>query len=231
MEIVIASKNAISASGMQAALHGFCRDSNFLIVGDLSQLMSVLKTVTPDVVLLDCDLAASVGETIIEIQYHADGTSIILLCNPEYFESTASFLRTGASACVSKECTILELGLAVQSSCCGAMWIGKNIAPDKCARESFNLVQDDIEAHGAFNLSARELQVLELLCSGLTNREIAHRMQLGFETVKTYVSRIFHKLNVNNRSKALTVAIQQGIVRSTDNESVLIVDDEFLAQC
>ena len=66
--------------------------------------------------------------------------------------------------------------------------------------------------HPASELSAREIEVLELVVAGLSNKQIAWRLQIADTTAKNHVKNILAKLNVQDRTQAATAAIQRGIV-------------------
>jgi len=66
--------------------------------------------------------------------------------------------------------------------------------------------------HPASGLSAREIEVLELVVAGLSNKQIAWRLQIADTTAKNHVKNILAKLHVQDRTQAATAAIQRGIV-------------------
>ena len=65
---------------------------------------------------------------------------------------------------------------------------------------------------GQSGLSAREIEILELIAKGLRNKEIAGALGIGQETVQTHIKRLFVKLHVSDRTAAVTVALSRGIV-------------------
>jgi two-component system, NarL family, response regulator LiaR len=71
-------------------------------------------------------------------------------------------------------------------------------------------------AGGARGLSAREVQVLALIAEGLTNQEIADRVFVSINSVKTYIRSAYRKIGVNSRSQAAVWSLQHGIIRPRD---------------
>jgi DNA-binding NarL/FixJ family response regulator len=71
-----------------------------------------------------------------------------------------------------------------------------------------------MRAPAADNLTPREIEVLGAVSQGLTNAEIGRRLFIGEATVKTHLLRVFTKLGVDDRTAAVTVAMQRGILRS-----------------
>ncbi|MBV9281107.1 MAG: hypothetical protein JOZ41_13580 [Chloroflexi bacterium] len=85
-------------------------------------------------------------------------------------------------------------------------------------RPLVNAVQaSESEPGTTFGLSARELEVLDLLAQGLSNQEIADRLVLSPRTVHHHVSHIFDKMGVNGRVDAVRLAIRQGLVRDSSS--------------
>ena len=87
------------------------------------------------------------------------------------------------------------------------------IQPDIAARVLDRLAQLSRQAVASEGLSDRELEVLLLMATGAANKEIAVSLSIGENTVKTHVANIFHKLSVNDRTEAVTLAVQKGIIK------------------
>jgi DNA-binding NarL/FixJ family response regulator len=84
--------------------------------------------------------------------------------------------------------------------------------------ENFLTAEDWVNLGAATKLTARELEVAHLLFAGKTRAEVARRLQLGVETVRVYIDRLFKKLGVRNlRGMILRIARIQQAVRSTSN--------------
>lgn len=66
--------------------------------------------------------------------------------------------------------------------------------------------------HAEFGLSRREYELVVLVCEGLINKEIAHRMGITEGTAKMYLSNVFHRVGVSNRSRLILWALQRGVV-------------------
>ena len=82
------------------------------------------------------------------------------------------------------------------------------LAPQVAAR-----VLDQVRGADPTALTRREVEVLQLVAAGRRNREIAHQLHLGEATVKSHMLHIFDKLGVDDRTHAVTVALERGILR------------------
>jgi DNA-binding NarL/FixJ family response regulator len=109
-------------------------------------------------------------------------------------------LKAGARAYILKGYVHRELLETIR-----AVHAGKKRIPAEVAAELAGHAADD-------DLTARELEVLRLIASGNANKEIAHRLSIGEETVKSHVTKILEKLDANDRTHAVTIALKRGII-------------------
>ena len=158
-----------------------------------------------DVALVDIDLGADLDGS--------DATRRILAAQPTVrviaftaFDSDADIVRmteAGASGYVLKDVKPTALYNAIRKAASGTQAMADPIA----AR------LHDRQRQPAESLTPRELAVLELAASGLSNRELARSLQVSEATVKTHLHHVFTKLQVENRQAAIAAAVKQGLVR------------------
>lgn len=99
------------------------------------------------------------------------------------------------------------------------IWLALNLAKPKTvvvektvyAEIAADFVRDE-HAVAAFGLSKREIEVLELMASGLSNGEIAERLFVSLNTIKTHTSKVFEKMEVSRRTQAVELAKRKGII-------------------
>ncbi len=173
--------------------------------GDPEEAAALSATEQIEVALVDLDL----GEG------KADGvavTRMILAARPTTrviaftaFDSDADIVRmieAGAIGYLLKDSRPQALYRAIRSAAAGVPAISEPIAARLHGREQ----RDD-------TLTARELAVLELAASGLSNRDLARKLHISEATVKTHLHHAFTKLRAENRQSAIAIAIKQGLVR------------------
>jgi DNA-binding NarL/FixJ family response regulator len=155
----------------------------------------------PDVTLIDLRMDAMGGvEAIKEIRKQFPFSKFIALTTYEGDEDIYRAVKAGVQGYLLKGMPfeiVLEAIRAVHS---GLRRIPPNIANRLAERETID------------ELTKRELEVLKLIVKGKTNKEIATDLGLTENTVKAYISSIFDKLRVNDRTQAATTAIERGIV-------------------
>lgn len=114
----------------------------------------------------------------------------------------SSALRTGIRGVIPADATPAEIEAAVQ-----AVHAGLIVTAPEFVQESEPASADLVDP-----LSERELEVLDLLAEGLSNKLIAHRLNISEHTVKTHVASIFGKLGASSRTEAVSQAIRRGLV-------------------
>jgi DNA-binding NarL/FixJ family response regulator len=126
--------------------------------------------------------------------------SVVILSNFEFDEEIYRAVEAGAMAYLGKDTSRDEIIAAIK-----AVHAGKTHFPKRIQER----LEDRKQRHG---LSAREVEILELLSRGLTNKTIGQALGISKFTVRNHVNRILEKLEVCDRTEATTVAIGQGIL-------------------
>lgn len=166
------------------------------------EAVDAARTREPDVILMDLRMPGIDG---------ARATALVLAERPQSrvvvlttYDNDADILRAveaGAIGYILKDATREELILAVRTAADG----GTPLAPSVAAKLVSRL-------HSPTALSPREVEVLRLVRTGSTNAEIGRALYISEATVKTHLLRAFAKLGVSDRTAAVTVALERGIL-------------------
>jgi len=155
----------------------------------------------PDVTLMDLQLPVLSGlEAIRRIRAADAQAKIIVLTTHQGDESIHQALAAGAATYLLKESVLDDLAAVVRAVHKGAKPLHEDVQRILASRAD----------HAP--LSARELEVLGLIAQGLTNRQIAHSLGVKEETIKMHVRNIMDKLQVQDRTEAVTLAHRRGII-------------------
>ena len=167
----------------------------------------------PDVVLMDIRMPVLDGVAATQqIRQRWPGSKIIILTTFDDDTYVFDGLRAGALGYLLKDVSAPELAQAIRTVNAGGALIEPSIARKVLAEFSRQAIPSgsslgqnvEIEA-----LSERELEILRLAAQGLTNRQIAERLYLAEGTVKNYVSAVFQKMGVQDRTQAVLLAQQK----------------------
>ncbi|MDP8969000.1 MAG: response regulator transcription factor [Actinomycetota bacterium] len=172
---------------------------------DGAEAVALAARLQPDVVLMDLRMPKVDGVTAAATlrQRHPDLHVLVLTT----YETDADILRAveaGATGYLLKDASRDELLEAVHAAAAGRSVLAPRVASRLMARLRSPL-------DGA--LSAREIEVLALVARGQTNKEIARALHVSQATVKTHLLHLFAKLGVDDRTAAVTTALERGILR------------------
>lgn len=163
----------------------------------------------PDLIFMDIGLPDVDGILATKTIKAAIPTKVIMVTSHDSEESVLAGLAAGADAYCLSGITMKQLQTAVESVLGGAVWLDPGVA-----RYVIQTIQwrAPSRTEDPFKLSAREYEVLALLVEGLSNQEMADKLYLSCETVKTHMSHLMEKLRVSDRTQAAVKAVQQGLI-------------------
>lgn len=201
IRILAVDDHAVLRDGIKALV---APEPDMEMVGEAEngvEAVDAFRRLRPDVVLMDLQMPVMGGiESIKEILAETPGARIIVLTTYEGDVQAMRALKVGARAFLLKSSLRKELLDAIR-----LVHAGRRYVPAEIAQE--------IAIHAAEEpLSAREIAILELVASGKANKTIATNLSLSEDTVKAHLRNIFSKLDVNDRTQAVTVAIRRGII-------------------
>jgi DNA-binding NarL/FixJ family response regulator len=222
VRIVVADDHQVVRAGFAGLLD---TQDDFTVVGtaaDGAEAISVCRDQRPDVVLMDVRMPGMDGiEATRQLAGSGAGAPrVLMLTTFDLDEYVYDALRAGASGFLLKDVTAERLFDAVRVIAAGDALL----APAVTRRliSEFALRPEPTTpspaAPGLAVLTPRETQVLRLVAEGLSNAEIATRLVVTDETVKTHVSRVLSKLGLRDRTQAVVAAYESGLVvpRSPD---------------
>jgi NarL family two-component system response regulator LiaR len=221
IEIFIAEDNEIIRVGLRLTLSDV---EDFKVVGEAEDGITTVEKVIalkPTIVLMDIGLPGLDGITATaQIKSQSPSTHVMILTSHDNDEDVFAAIRAGADAYLLKEVTSANLVSAVRAVANGVVWLDPGVAQRVLRASIANAPKavNTAEAKNSKNyanatpLSQRELDVLTLVVEGNSNQEIADRLILSVETVKTHMRHIMEKLSVSDRTQAAVKAMREGLV-------------------
>ncbi|HSJ99738.1 MAG TPA: response regulator transcription factor [Kofleriaceae bacterium] len=174
------------------------------VVGDagtVEETIAMIRDAKPDVLVIDTTLRDHTGfDVLAQIRQLETGPVVVLAphTEPGY---AARAIAAGAHGYVSKSESPERLLEAIRAVSRGEQFLPHNVA---------EMVA--MGGHPASSLTARELQVMEMLARGMTNREIAHDLDISIKTVDTHRGHVLKKLGLRNNSELTRFAVKHGYV-------------------
>ncbi|MEA5617983.1 response regulator transcription factor [Cronbergia sp. UHCC 0137] len=162
----------------------------------------------PDLVVMDIGLPRLDGIAATQqIKAALPKTHVVMLTSHQRSTEIIAALSSGADAYCIKGASIERLLSAIAAAVDGATYLDPQIA-----RSVIDNLKPPTNSENNVNLSSRELEVLKLIVEGLSNPEIAKKLYLSPNTVKTHVRGVMNKLSVDDRVQAAVVALRSGLV-------------------
>ncbi len=207
LRILIADDHQIVRRGLRMTIEA---EKDMQVVADAengSQVLSLIKKHKPDVVLMDMQMPKMDGvEALKQLRVEFPALPVLILTTFSDDAHVYSALRAGASGFLLKEMNGDDLVSAIRGAAQGQPQLHPDIARRLMARAP--MPDDPFES-----LTERERDILKLIAKSMSNKEIASQLFLTEMTVKGYVSDLFAKLGVNDRTQAALMAVRFGLVK------------------
>lgn len=216
IRVLIADDHAITRLGLESALSAF---DELSIVGNAkngTEAIECCATLAPHVVLMDVRMPELNGiDSTRAIKESYESIRILMLTEADHEEEVFASFAAGADGYCLKRAPADQLRTAIKSVHNGVGWIDPAVAKQvllaiaATATQNVPAVQPKLLK---FGLSSRELEVLQCIVDGCANNEIANKLVISTETVKTHVRHIMDKLSVSDRTQACVKALREGIL-------------------
>ena len=181
------------------------------LAGDGAEAVDMVKKHQPDVVLMDLNMPGVNGiQATRKIHEQFPEVRVLALTTYDADEWVFDAIRAGASGYLLKGTPRAGLIKAIEGTAAGQTYVDPNVASKLFTHVAGTTVVHDSTV--AESLSPREREILRLLANGRSNTDIAAELFLSEGTVRNYVSGIFTKLGVTDRTQAAVIALRHGLV-------------------
>jgi DNA-binding NarL/FixJ family response regulator len=209
IRILVADDHPVVRDGLVAILS---TQPDFEVVGEAEtglQVIQQVATVKPDVLLLDLEMPGLDGlQTLEQLREANAAVRAIVFTAFDTDERILGAVQAGAQGYLLKGAPREELFNAVRVVHAGGSLLQPVVA-SKLLRQVSHRHANEAQLE---SLTPREMEVLDLLAQGFQNKEIAAKLVISERTVKFHVSSIMGKLEAGNRTEAVTIAAQQGLI-------------------
>jgi DNA-binding NarL/FixJ family response regulator len=218
--IVIVDTHTLFRRGVRNILE---LEPDMTVVGEAGsgrEAIAVVEELTPDVVLMDLTLPAPNGiETTQRIKRELPHTGVIVLAGGDDEEQLFDAIKAGAAAYVLKDIDPSDLVAIIRRVRAGEYLINDKVfsrpaVASRVLKEFRELAVYGSDAQPIFApLSPREVEILDNIAQGMTNKQVAYTLGISEQTVKNHMSSILRKLSVNDRTQAVVYAMRQGWIK------------------
>ncbi len=205
IRLLIADDHPVVRTGLEGMLSS---QLDFEVVGEAAngrQAIEMAERLHPGVVLMDLRMPELDGvQATRDIRRRLPSVQVLVLTTYDSDADILPAIEAGATGYLLKDAPREELFRAIHAAARGESFLTPSVAAK---------LMDRMRGPAEEALSAREIQVLTLISQGASNKEIGRQLHISEATVKSHLIHIFQKLGVNDRTQAVTVAVQRGIVR------------------
>ncbi len=201
IRIMVADDHPVVREGLAALIN---RQPGMEVIAearDGAEAVEIFHKAHPDITMVDLRMPKMDGiQVIAKIREQTPDARVIMISTFDGDENIYQSLRAGAKGYLRKDADSETLVECIQAVNQGQSWVQPAVAQRLADRVSET------------ELSPRELQVLQLMVNGRTNKEIGNSLDIGEGTVKIHVNHVLKKLGVKGRTEAINIALKRGIV-------------------
>jgi len=227
ISILIVDDHPFFRQGLREVLNA---EPDLVVVGEASdgeEALRVARELSPRIVLMDVNIPSMNGLQVARrLRHEVPLARAVILTGYDDDEQVFHAMRAGAHAYFPKDVMPQKLVEAVREVNAGRYVINDVTMDDaKLApwllkqTERFGIVEGELGDEAFVPLSPREMEILQHITRGLSNKEIAHQLGISHQTVKNHMTSILRKLNVEDRTQAAVYALRRGWVRLQDTQT------------
>ena len=210
IKVMIADDHILMREGIKQLLEFDGKIEVIAEANDGEECLEKLKTVKPEVLLLDINMPKKNGiEVLKSIRNQNLKVKVLILTVHNEIEYLLKAVDIGVDGYILKDSESAELKRAIMTVLEGESYIQSSLIPALNSR----LIARDVDKEKIDSLTKRELEVLVQVANGIFNKEIANTLNISERTVKNHLSNIFRKIEVSDRTQAAVFAIKNDIIK------------------
>jgi DNA-binding NarL/FixJ family response regulator len=213
IRILIADNSVIIRRGLQAILTGI---EDFILVGECAEKAELREQIIlkhPDLIITDTHAITLNAEDIRAILKLNKKIKFLSITGPLYKSEFKKMLEAGVTSCLLKECDRDEIIEAIIKTNSGEQFLCGKIAEILTSDKPFRTSEElrSVSCAG-FGITEREMEIVQLIAEGLSNKQIADKLFLSTHTVNTHRKNIMSKLGVNNTAGVVMFAVKNRLL-------------------
>ena len=223
IRIVLADASRLTTLGITQVLEKEADMEILAVVTDGEEAVAKTIELEPDVLIIEVDLPQLSGiKATQKVRRELPHVAVVILTALEEEQTLFDAIRAGAAAYLHKDCEPKELVDSIRKVRSGQFIINEKIFAKPAVATKVLAEFRELSVYGPGSshvfapLSPREVQILDNIAQGMTNKEVAYTLAISEQTVKNHMSSILRKLSVNDRTQAVVYAMRQGWIKGPE---------------
>ena len=223
IRIVLADASRLTTLGITQVLEKESDMEILAVVTDGEDAVAKTIELEPDVLIIEVDLPQLSGiKATQRVRRELPHVAVVILTALEEEQTLFDAIRAGAAAYLHKDCEPRELVDSIRKVRNGQFIINEKLFAKPAVATKVLAEFRELSVYGPGSshvfapLSPREVQILDNIAQGMTNKEVAYTLAISEQTVKNHMSSILRKLSVNDRTQAVVYAMRQGWIKGPE---------------
>ena len=212
IEVVLADNQPLTLSGLRSSV---ADHSDIRILAECTErecLLKVVSTHAPQVLLVSTELLREEFDLLPALKEESQHTRVLLLTARKDPDFLQEILRRGINGVFQRERPVHHIPLAIRTVSRGELWFERAVTERMVGDLLRNGKREKADEEKRSLVSAREQEVIELICQGLRNKEVSERLHISEATVSHHLTSIFRKLEVEDRVSLVIHAVRNHLV-------------------
>lgn len=207
INVLVADDHEVVRAGLDLTFRGMHGVDLVGVATNGAEVLALIKQRSPDIVITDLRMPGLDGIELIKvIKELVPDTPVLILTVVEDSRTIRAALDAGAAGYLLKSAPTKDVRDAIRQALRGELVVSSGVG---------SIIASLLTEPRQGQLSAREIEVLNVVARGMTNAQVARRFRVSETTVRTHLRRTFVKLNVQDRTSAVTKAIRRGLIDVT----------------
>lgn len=212
IDVVIADNEPLSLSGMRSAVADQADIRVLAECQNSERLVDAVRNHSPDVVLVSAEILRAELGALKQLVTQIEETRVIVVTSRKDTVFLEGALRCGAKGVFQREWPVQQIPMAIRKVTNGGVWL-EQTAEERALEQALSKRNPPNEDELRIaSLTPREREVIELICEGLRNKELANRLHISLATVSHHLTSIFRKLEVSDRTSLVIYAVKRHLV-------------------
>jgi DNA-binding NarL/FixJ family response regulator len=212
IDVVIADNQPLSLRGMRSAV---AHEADIRVLAECQneeRLLDAVRNHSPHVLLVSGEILRDELDALEQLVTEIEETRVIVVTSRNDAGFLEGALRCGAKGVFQRERPVQQIPMAIRKVTNGGVWLEQSAAERVLEQALSRRKEPDADERKIASLTQREHEVIQLICRGLRNKEIAGELHISLATVSHHLTAIYRKLEVDDRTSLVIYAAKQHLV-------------------